>query len=139
MENKHKLQLIKGTGFEIDPLRLVSSLVSENVTTTSPVLQLFMRHIDCDSDLMQSVYRAKLLNAILMGRVQTIAELFGMDDSVSGIKAYSFHVTEYFNKLVRSVNMEMGMPGGNVVTYRQASEEPCYFMFDEKKTQYRSL
>ena len=133
MENKHKLQLIKGTGFEIDPLRLVSSLLSENVTTTSPVLQLFMRHIDCDSDLMQSVYRAKLLNAILMGRVQTIAELFGMDDSVSGIKAYSFHVTEYFNKLVRSVNMEMGMPGGNVVTYRQASEEPCYFMFDEKR------
>lgn len=133
MEKNHKPQCIRGTGFEIDPLRLVSSLVSENVITTSPVLQLFMRHMNGDSELMQSVYRAKLLNSILMGRVQTIAELFGMEDSVSRVQAFSFHVTDFFQKIVDSVNAEMSPPGGNIITYRQSSDAPSFFIFDERK------
>lgn len=116
-----------------DIARVAEHVVFQTMAEVTPTLQYFVHNISLTPEEFDAARRAELLCRGLVGRISAIAELYGSEDMVSGVRMVTYNLTQFFTVLTDQMNETLGLKEKGEITFSLTEDSEPDASFDARR------
>ena len=116
-----------------DALHVIEHMTIHYMTDITLALRCVESETKMPPKLFDRVHRAELACRALAGRISAVAEIFGSDNAVGGLRMASYDIEQFFTVLVNQMNTALGHKTKGDITFTMYKDTSGSVTFDARR------